>query len=53
MYGLRLVTTVFIASVLFGEIMAIPHMDKKGIGIDLLMILANVMSLICMWGIYE
>ena len=53
MYLLRIVTTVFLALTLLGEIVAVPHTDKRTRGFDVAMIVTNVMALVCMWGIYE
>ena len=53
MYLLRIVTTVFIALLMFGEIVAIPHTKRATLTFDLVVIATNILALVCMWGIYE
>lgn len=51
MYVLRIVTTVFIALTMFSEIMSMKEPKYRFvIGFA---ILINILSLVCMWGIYE
>ena len=51
MYVLRIVTTVFIALVMFSEILTMKEPKYRfAVGIA---VLINILSLVCMWGIYE